>query len=609
MRIPRIPLTDDATDLRGAWGAVVLLTPHLLLGTWLLVVPDRVAFRTSQVVTLLHVGLAVASLPLLIVWIARHVWRREATRGRVRDRGRGARWLLAMTSLVAAGTGGAVVWGGDIVRAHVVHAWAGVAVGALVAWHLWAARRRSAAALVAALMVASAAGGTLARMVIPPQAVDPAVPAFAYRSRPAALYESAAACGECHTEIYAAWRRSTHGRTMQNPLIREGFGRQRDNVGFHLPDFGRIIAGAPVPHANAAFNACEMCHAPTSFYSDDRGDPLHATGTAAEGVTCSFCHTLRAVEQGEGRGRPLPRELGDPSRSIEFLPLLPKYVSAPETVRRYLGQGSSSRVLRWVSNALIRWRPDVHRHDYRSPVLSSATACMPCHSLGALDVLPDVPQKTYRSWELSRYATNNPATNVTCQDCHMARRMTGQPLHESGPLVPWGPVRERARSHLFLGGNRTVPNLLHDLDFERLEHQLNTQMATVTLVAARRSGDRIEVDVRVATRLVGHDLPSLGAQNRWLWVEVIALDAAGRRVGASHPPAGNDDASSESPVMFRVINPPAPARDTALRADVPRMVTARLSTEPGAVPTSVRAVLHVSVDSEPIGEDARRLPF
>ena len=607
--MPRNPLTDDSTDLRGAWGAVALLTPHLLLGTWLLVVPDRLAFRTSQVVTLLHVGLVVASLPLLIVWIVRHVGWREAARERVRERGRAARWSLALASLVAAGTGMAVLSSGDIVRAHVFHAWAGIAVGALVAWHLWAARRRSAAVLVAALMVVAAAGGVLARKVIPPQAIDPVVPAFAYRARPAARYESAAACGECHAEIYADWRRSTHGRTMENPLIREGFVRQRDNVGFHLPDFQRIIEGAPVAHASAAFNSCEMCHAPTSFYSDDRSDPLHATGTAAEGVTCSFCHTLRAVEPGEGRGRPLPRELGNPSRSIEFLPLLPKYVSAPETVRRYFGQGSTNRALHWLSNALIRWRPDVHRHDYRSPVLASAIACMPCHSLGALDMLPELPQKTYRSWELSRYATNNPATNVTCQDCHMARRMTGRPLHESGPVVPWGPVRERSRSHLFLGGNSTVADLLHDQDFERLEHRLNTQMANVTLDAARLSGARLEVDVRVETRLVGHDLPSMGAQNRWLWVQVFAFDATGREVGASHPPTGNEDTSGESPLMFRCVNHPSPTCDTALRPDIGRVFTARLSTEPGAVPSSVRAVLHLSVDSESIAEVSRRLPF
>jgi hypothetical protein len=588
---------------------VALLTPHLLLGTWLIIVPDRLAFRTSQVVTLLHVGLALASLPPLSLWIIRHVWRREAARERVRHGGRLARWSLAVATLVVSGTGLAVLRAGDIVRAHVFHAWAGIAVGGLVAWHLWAARRRGAAALIAALMIAAAAGGSLARRFLPPQAIEAAVPAFAYRTRPAALYESAAACGECHVEIYAAWRRSTHGRTMQNPLIREGFVRQRENVGFDLPDFGRIIAGAPVTHASAAFNACEMCHAPTSFYSDDRSDPLHSTGPASEGVTCSFCHTLRAVEPGEGRGRPLPAELGDPARGIEFLPLLPKYVSAPETVRRYLGQGSTNRALHWLSNALIRWRPDVHRHDYRAPVLESNLACMPCHSLGALDVIAALPQKTYRSWELSRYATNDPATNVTCQDCHMARQLTGRQLHESGPLVPWGPVRERNGSHLFLGGNRTVPELLHDQDFALLEHRLNTQMARVTLVAARLSGARLEVDLRLETRHVGHDLPSMGAQNRWLWVQVFALDAAGREVGASRPPAGSADTSGESPVVFRCIDHPTPACDTTLRAGVARAFTARLSTEPGAVPASVRAVLHYSVDRDPIAESARPLPF
>jgi hypothetical protein len=134
-------------------------------------------------------------------------------------------------------------------------------------------------------------------------------------------------------------------------------------------------------------------------------------------------------------------------------------------------------------------------------------------------------------------------------------------------------------------------------------------MATVSLVAARVSDARLEVDVRVATRLVGHDLPSMGAQNRWLWVQVFALDATGRELGASRPPTGNEDTASESPLIFRCINHPSPACDTALRADTPRVFTARLSTAPGAVPASVRAVLHISVDHEPIAEVSRRLPF
>jgi len=364
-----------------------------------------------------------------------------------------------------------------------------------------------------------------------------------------------------------------------------------------------------VAHANEAFNACEMCHAPTSFYGDDRGSALDGTGTAAEGVTCSFCHTLRAVEVGQDRGQPIPKELATPARSTEFLPLLPKYVSAPESVRRYFGQGSSNRALRLLANALIRWRPDVHRQDYHAPVLDQSLGCMPCHSLGGLDMSPDVPQKTYRSWETSRYATTDPATTVTCQDCHMARKLTGARTQEAGSLVPWGPVRARNGSHLFLGGNRTVATLLDDPALSAAEHELNLRIGRVVLMGTRRDGARLDVDVRVESLLVGHDLPSMGAQNRWLWVEIIARDASGRAIGTSRPPKGGDDVGGESPVMFHCIEHPSPACDTALQADVPRLFTAHVTVDPGADVVTVQAVLHVSVDDDPIAEDTRRLPF
>jgi hypothetical protein len=305
----------------------------------------------------------------------------------------------------------------------------------------------------------------------------------------------------------------------------------------------------------------------------------------------------------------MPREFTDPARGAAFPPLVPKYVSAPETVRRYLGQGSKNRLLHWVGNALIRWRPDVHRRDYHSPVLDSAVACMPCHSLGALDFLPELPQKTYRSWETSRYSTDRPETTVTCQDCHMARVLTAQKTHEVAALVPWGPAREGHHSHLFIGGNRTVPELLHDPEFALLEHKLNLEVATVALVAARRGEGTHDVEVRVETRNLGHDLPSMGAQNRWLWVEVVAKDAQGQDLVASKPPKGGDDAESESPVIFRCMNRPAPACDTTIGPDAGRVFRARLKLEAKAPIATVQASLHLSVDPEPIAVAARGFPF
>ena len=78
-----------------------------------------------------------------------------------------------------------------------------------------------------------------------------------------------------------------------------------------------------------------------------------------------------------------------------FLPGIPQFVSAPETVRRYIGQGSKSALGREIADLLIRWRPSVHSADYHAPVLDRSESCMPCHSMGMLDAAPEVPRKVF----------------------------------------------------------------------------------------------------------------------------------------------------------------------------------------------------------------------
>jgi hypothetical protein len=60
---------------RAGWWTALMLGPHLVIGTWLLAVPDHLAFRTAQAVTLLHVFGALAVLPFGIGWILLHARR------------------------------------------------------------------------------------------------------------------------------------------------------------------------------------------------------------------------------------------------------------------------------------------------------------------------------------------------------------------------------------------------------------------------------------------------------------------------------------------------------------------------------------------------------
>jgi hypothetical protein len=588
-----------AGDARQAgWGAALLIAPHFVLGLWLLIVPDHLAFGTNQLVTLVHVALGVVAVPTIVLWIVRHATRRgRRRRGLV---SRSTSWVLVGTGTIAIATGAWVTWGGEIVPAHPAHASSGLLVGAALVLHLWTGRQRAAALGVAGLLVLATAGADLALELLPPQSLEAPSLAFAFEPKRSELYEPAASCGECHVEQYAEWSRSTHGRTMENPLFVNQMAKQTEWLGFDISDYRELVEGKhPRTDGEAALQTCERCHTPTTFYGDDKQDPLKPTGIAREGITCSFCHTMRGVRDGLTRNEPLPADL-DRTNWGELVKRLPYYVSAPETVRRYFGQGSRSQTGRWLANALIRWRPSVHRQDMRPPALDSAASCLPCHANGDFDQLAESPQKVYFAWERSHYNTGDPATTVTCQDCHMARELTGTKPQEPGRFVPWGPVRRHHSSHYFLGGNREIPDRLNDPEHARREHELNMKVADISVVATRREGNQLFVEVEAVSRLVGHYLPSISSANRWLWVEITALDEAGQSLAVTRRPTQQMEPEPEAAVIYRCVDPPRPNCDTVLVPGEPRLLTARLPLPPEARPAKLVATLYHSLDPEPL---------
>jgi Cytochrome c554 and c-prime len=585
--------------------AALLLLPSLALGAWLMAVPDRVMFGVSETVTLLHVVLATLTAPFVVLWALRHAW---GLRGRARSRpAQAINGALFAVTLVALGTGAVVVWSGEIGGAHVWHSSAALAMGFALAGHLWGPGRRGFSIGLALLVLAAGVAGRVARPVWK-GAIDPRAPEFAFQTQSADLYESAESCGECHVDEFSQWRQSTHGATMHNPIFVRDMERQPSSLGFDMDSYGALAKGAPHTTPTVALiNSCERCHTPTSFYGDDHGDALKAVGVASEGVTCSFCHTIRAVHTGLARGQPLPPSVGQDDLG-SILPRLPYYVSAPQTVRRYLGEGSRSRIARWISNALIRWRPSVHRADMHAPVLDDAVACMPCHSSGDFDSIPELAQKTYVSWEHSQFSTGDPRTTVTCQDCHMATALTGAKSSELGTLVPWGPTREHRVSHLLLGGNRVITDKLDERAQSKQEHEMNRRVVELNMVGSRPVNRWIEVSVEAKSRFVGHDLPTSAAQNRWLWIQFSAFDAAGTRLSETRPPKAKDDVGSESPLIFRCTEPPRPDCNTVLHPSVPQRFTARLSLPEGAVPSRVVATLWASFDDEPLASVSAPFP-
>ncbi len=78
-------------------------------------------------------------------------------------------------------------------------------------------------------------------------------------------------CGNCHKDIYGAWRGSLHARAYEDKIFQVSY---TEALALDKQEAERI---------------CMTCHAPTSMVSNNtKGQPE----LSREGVTCDFCHSL-----------------------------------------------------------------------------------------------------------------------------------------------------------------------------------------------------------------------------------------------------------------------------------------------------------------------------
>lgn len=553
-------------------GALALLFAS---GTWLAIVPDRVAFATTQGVVIVHVLVGILSLPLLAPWGVRHFRRfRRVAAGGPRL---GLRWALVAVTLLASATGIVALWVGQGTRLGNLHLRVAMLPALALALHLLLERRRALALLVTGMLASAAAISSTARWVIPSEAVWPRSPPLDGRLRALSGFDSAAWCGECHTQNYAEWSRSVHARSLALPVVREQFVDAIRRLGRGGPE------GADTDIAQFGGNdpsgACVRCHLPVTYFGDDPRPALTAPAPTRDGITCSFCHTLRRA----------PISVGTSTRASY---VMPKYQPAPESVRRYLGQGADSRFARSLGNLLIRWRPEMHRRDYHTPLMDRSEICQTCH--GAL------PDTTYASWQDSTYAPS-----VTCQDCHMATRVTGRPVREPGAHVPWGDVRAQHRSHLFLGGNVRAMRQGQDDDGARREHDLAAHSLRIEIDAVDRAAARVTVRVTVANDGIGHLFPGMETVQRYAWVQLRVLDAQGATLVDSGPPDESSLASHPA-VFFRAERDRHVLRDTTIPPRGSRTISLSV-TVPAGEPSRAEALLYNSFDSDPIVRTVRAL--
>ena len=86
---------------------------------------------------------------------------------------------------------------------------------------------------------------------------------------------SAEVCGRCHRAILQAWKLSAHADAMESSVF-------QDSLDLAEADFGA-----------ASQKICLGCHSPLAA---ETGDSALSQKVSWEGITCDYCHSIRAVD-------------------------------------------------------------------------------------------------------------------------------------------------------------------------------------------------------------------------------------------------------------------------------------------------------------------------
>lgn len=249
------------------------------------------------------------------------------------------------------------------------------------------------------------------------------------------------------------------------------------------PVFRAMNARGQRETSGALGDFCVGCHAPLAVRMGLTTDGLDLDRVPAhlQGVTCAFCHTVEAV------------------RGTHNAPL----VLAGDGVMR----GGIRDPLPSAPHGAA-WSPLHDRNDRRS-----ADLCGSCHDI----VTPAGVhlERTYAEWKASQYASDDPALQNTCGACHMPGR--DAPAAD----VPGAPIR-RVHDHSMPGVDVTLTPF-PDAERQRalVQRDLDTLLVAELCVLPARGG--ADAELYLENVAAGHSVPSGAAQDRRMWVELVAF--------------------------------------------------------------------------------------
>jgi len=272
-----------------------------------------------------------------------------------------------------------------------------------------------------------------------------------------------AQCKDCHPKHYREWASSMHAYASQDPVFLAMNRRgQRETQGA-LGDF------------------CVRCHAPLALRQGLTRDGLNLADVpeSMQGVTCYFCHNTVGV--GEHFNNSL-------------------MLADDQTMRA----GITDPV-----NA------GAHRSEYSSfhdrNAADSARLCGSCHDV----VTPNgvALERGFQEYQASLFAHDGPGFE-TCSGCHMPGRR--------GQVARGGRMDREVHEHLWPGVDLAL-DASPDRDAQRLAIECNLALnARIFSFAADGVGG---VTIKIETS-AGHSQPSGAAQDRRMWLELVAYGAA-----------------------------------------------------------------------------------
>jgi hypothetical protein len=286
-------------------------------------------------------------------------------------------------------------------------------------------------------------------------------------------------CKTCHPTYYREWASSMHAYASKDPVFRAMNKRGQEEA--KLGDF------------------CVKCHAPMAVREGATKDGLNLDDVPEhlQGVTCYFCHN--AVKVGKDHF----------NANIEL--------ANDTTMRAALGSSAA-----YPDPPVKPWAHDVAysaNHDRNDP--KSSLLCGTCH-----DIVTHAGvhlERTLQEYEESLFAKpdgfKEGGASLTCASHHM-NGTKGTVANYTG--VPLRSVHE----HLWPGVDVALTKF-PDMDVQRsaVEKCSLANFSIQFFQVDSSSPGSLSINLETSA---GHSMPSGAAQDRRLWLEVIAYDAAGK---------------------------------------------------------------------------------